>query len=537
MPAFLENAKTTTGTAVRMPRDPSPMSGMCALCIHDCNVMCDITKAAFRGREVLYPSPEYFGQSTASSNKDFALHWGDLQIQVDVIGAQGLPADPDVAIFPNADVSTVAGGVPMKLPVMIAGLGSTDVARNYWKGLAMGAALSGVIQTVGENVCGMDAEAEYDANGKVKSSKDLKFRVDTYRKYWDGTHGDIVVQTNVEDQRAGVDLYAMKGLGVNVIERKWGQGAKAIGGEVRVADLQKALLLKKRGYIVIPDPEDKAVQEAFAAGVFRTFERHSRVGMPEERGFVEDIAWLRDQGAKRVFLKTGAYNAAVVAFTLKCASLAKIDLVTFDGAGGGTGMSPVPMMNECSTPTVYLLAQVLEGVKILRERGKHVPDLVIAGGFVNETQIFKAIAMSNLGDGKGPAVKAIAMARAPITAAMKSSYFAELAQTGQLPRGFSRLYGDDPKQFFIATPDLQRQLKAGEALGDGLPWDAVGVYTYFTDRIGVGLQQLLAGCRKFRLDLLARDDLMSLTERAKEVTGIPMAHEAEKEAFHNILNF
>jgi len=34
----------------------------------------------------------------------------------------------------------------------------------------------------------------------------------------------------------------------------------------------------------------------------------------------------------------------------------KIDAVTFDGAGGGTGMSPVPMMDECATPTVYLEA-------------------------------------------------------------------------------------------------------------------------------------------------------------------------------------
>jgi hypothetical protein len=68
---------------------------------------------------VLYPSPEYFGDSTAASNKDYLLNWSDLQIQVDVLGAKGIAADSDQAIFPNADVSTVAGGVPMKLPVLI----------------------------------------------------------------------------------------------------------------------------------------------------------------------------------------------------------------------------------------------------------------------------------------------------------------------------------------------------------------------------------------------------------------------------------
>ena len=86
---------------------------------------------------------------------------------------------------------------------------------------------------------------------------------------------------------------------------------------------------------------------------------------------------------------------------------------TFDGAGGGTGMSPVPMMDEMSTPTVYLEAQVLKCAEILRRKGRHVPDIVMAGGFIEETQMFKAIAMSNFG--YGPYVKAILMARAPLT--------------------------------------------------------------------------------------------------------------------------
>jgi hypothetical protein len=62
-------------------------------------------------------------------------------------------------------------------------------------------------------------------------------------------------------------------------------------------------LLKNRGYIVIPDPEDPVVQQAFKDGVFNTFERHSRVGIPKEKSFLEDIEWLRKSGAKKVFLK------------------------------------------------------------------------------------------------------------------------------------------------------------------------------------------------------------------------------------------
>ena len=533
MSGALENARSTTGTRTRLS-DVSQISGMCPICIRECAHLCEIGKSAFRGREVLYPSPEAFGWSTAASNKDYRLDWSDFQIMVDVLGAKGIEADPDKAVFPAVDVTTTAGGILLKVPVMIAALGSTAVAKNNWDGLAIGAAISGTIMTVGENVCGMDPQARFE-NGKVVYSKDMEYRINTYRKYWDGEHGDIAVQTNVEDTRFGVDLYVMRELGVNIIERKWGQGAKAIGGEVRIADLDRAIMLKRRGYILIPDPEDEAVQEAFKQGAFESFERHSRVGMPEERGFVEDIEWLRANGAKKVFLKTGAYNPAVVAFTLKCASLAGIDMLTFDGAGGGTGMSPVPMMNECSTPTVYLLAQVLACIRILKEKGKHIPDIAIAGGFVNEAQILKAIAMSNLGDGNGPYVKAISMARAPITAVMKSDYFVDLATQGKLPKSFSNLYGEDAEQFFLAATELKGRY--GDEVGNGLPWPAVGLYTYFVDRIGVGLKQLLAGCRKWRLDLLDRADIAALTERASRVTGIPTIDKVGQEAMAHILDF
>ena len=60
MPWYNENSRSTSGTALRV-RDATPISGMCPLCIRECNVLCEISKSAFRGREVLYPSPEAFG--------------------------------------------------------------------------------------------------------------------------------------------------------------------------------------------------------------------------------------------------------------------------------------------------------------------------------------------------------------------------------------------------------------------------------------------------------------------------------------------
>ena len=47
------------------------------------------------------------------------------------------------------------------------------------------------------------------------------------------------------------------------------------------------------------------------------------------------------------------------------------------------------------------------------------------------------------------------------------------------------------------------------------------VYTYLSERLGLGLKQLLAGARKFKLDLIDRKDIASMSKLASEVTGIP----------------
>ncbi len=160
-----------------------------------------------------------------------------------------------------------------------------------------------------------------------------------------------------------------------------------------------------------------------------------------------------------------------------------------------------------------------------------MPDMSMAGGFVNETQMFKTIAMSNFGN--GPFIKSITMARSPLTAAMKALYFSELAEKGRLPRDFANKYGNNPERFFIATEELKTEY--GSKVGKEIPWSAVGVYTYLSERLGIGLKQMLAGTRKFKLDLIDRGDIASMSKLAAEVTGIPMLHELEADLFEEIL--
>jgi len=60
-------------------------------------------------------------------------------------------------------------------------------------------------------------------------------------------------------------------------------------------------------------------------------------------------------------------------------------------------------------------------------------------------------------------------------------------------------------------------------------------YNTFCDKIKVGLQQLMAGSRNFRIDTISRKDLMALTREAAEVSGIPYIMEAYREEAERIL--
>ena len=110
---------------------------------------------------------------------------------------------------------------------------------------------------------GIDKQAEIK-NGKIIKAPELDRRIETVLRYYEG-FGAIIVQMNVEDTRNGVAEYVIGKYGDKVvIELKWGQGAKCIGGEIQVTSLEYAQFLKKRGYVVDPDPTLPQVQDAYA---------------------------------------------------------------------------------------------------------------------------------------------------------------------------------------------------------------------------------------------------------------------------------
>lgn len=517
------NASAATLTKNRT-EESITTSGMCVTCVDGCIGMCEIGKSAYRGHEVIYPQP--FGVITTAAEKKYPVDYSHFNIMGTAAGAYGIEADSDKAIFPAVNLEVVIGhdkGIRFKYPWIIPGIGSTNIAKNNWEGLAIGSALSGTGLTIGENVVGMDPESVIK-NGRVVDTVDLKRRVKLYKDFQD-KHGAVIVQANIEDMRLGAQEYAIEKLGVECVELKWGQGAKDIGGEVKIKDLEKAQMLHERGYIVIPDPTDKNVIEAFEHGLFKEFERHSRVGMVTEESFAKRIEELRKAGAKYIFLKTGAYRPVDLARAVSYASKYKLDMLTVDGAGGGTGMSPWRMMNEWGVPPVELHTLLYQYVKKIADRGGHIPAITVAGGFTFEDQIFKGIAMG------APYVKMVGMARAPIAAAMVGKTIGKTIQEQQVPVYIER-FGNSVDEIFVTASSLRKEL--GNKEFEKIPTGAIGLYTYY-ERLAQGLRQLMAGSRKFALEYMTRDDLAALTQEASKVSGIQYIMDVDKQAAEKIL--
>lgn len=518
------NATAATLTKNRTDTSINKLSGMCVTCVDGCIGMCEIGKSAYRGAEAIYPQP--YGIITSGAEKDYPIDYSHFTIMGTCVGAHGIEAHSDKAIFPNVNLEVAIGhdkGVKLKLPFIVPGLGSTFVAKNNWDGLAIGAAISGVPLTIGENVCGMDVGSKIE-KGRIQHSPDMEWRVKTYKEWQDG-YGAIIVQANVEDTSLGTQEYAIDKLGVDIVELKWGQGAKDIGGEVKLDTLERAQLLRKRGYVVLPDPFDEKVIAAFKAKSFREFERHSRVGMVGEESFMSRVSELRNLGAKYVFLKTGAYRPQDLARAVKYSSKAKIDLLTVDGAGGGTGMSPWRMMNEWGVPPVELHSLLYRYVDKLVKKGEYVPDIAIAGGFTFEDQIFKGLAMG------APYFKIVGMARSPLAAAMVGKTIGKALDEGLLPVYVGR-FGNNKEEIFVTAPELKK--KYGKDF-NRIPTGALGVYTYYA-RLAQGLKQIMAGNRKFGLQHITRDDIASLTKEVEKISGIPYVMDADKEEAEKILN-
>ncbi|MAG13514.1 MAG: FMN-binding glutamate synthase family protein [Spirochaetales bacterium] len=514
-------------------------SGLCTLCTASCEGRCETWLSSMLGRKMLYPRDYGITTSGASAMNHIGACYASVRIQGYNYGAMGLPGgvtnSADDCVFPNVSLETQFGNeitTKARVPLMTGALGSTFIAAKYWESFAIGAALVGIPIVIGENVVGIDRDAVI-SNGRIEKAPELDRRIETYLKYYDG-YGAIIVQMNVEDTRNGVAEYVVEKYGDKVIiELKWGQGAKDIGGEIQVNDLDYAIFLRNRGYVVDPDPTLPEVQESFKHHGIKSFARHSRLGYtdlssPEkvQADFMKAVEYLRGIGYKRITLKTGSYGMEALAMSIKYATDAKLDLLTVDGAGGGTGMSPWNMMETWGVPSIFLHAKTREYAEIIEKKSGGVVDLALAGGLAREDHMFKALALGS------PYIRLICMGRAlmipgflgsNIEGAMFPEKKGKLSgHWDKLPSAVTKV-GTYPEEIFAGYYDVQHRV--GEEEMKNIPYGALALWT-LSDKLGAGLQQLMAGARKFSVSEITRDDLVAGNRETQEVTGLPYITEA-----------
>ena len=368
-------------------------SGLCNFCRTDCQGRCETWLSSLLGRRTLVPRD--YGNATIGTENTthVGVSYNALRIRGRVFGGAGL--DPEKArtgdaAYCDADLTTAVGSnakYPCDYPFLIGALSRNPVVDKYWDSFAVGAALCGIPLVIGENVGGGDNKTEFNPDGSIRALPDLDRRIAVYRRYYNGK-GALFVQLNANDAYNGVADYVARKYGDFVcVEIKWGQGAKPINGEGLIRDLDYARFMKSRSYCLRPDPEVPAVQEAFRAGRVKHFTRYTGLTYPAlstPEDVLAEVAakaeQLRANGAARLALKTGAFGMPDLALAIRVASELDFELLTIDGSGGGTGMSPNDMLDNWGVPSVLLHAKAHDYAFLRAAAGKKVVDLAVGGG-------------------------------------------------------------------------------------------------------------------------------------------------------------
>ncbi|MDO4834731.1 MAG: glutamate synthase-related protein [Bacillota bacterium] len=478
----------------------SPQSGMCSMCTMDCQNQCEIGMAAVLGPQTVYPTTT--GNNQIASEKDYPVNYSHFNINGRVFGAKGLKEGKIPAIY-NVELENEYGyhnPVKIKMPIMLPAL-----IKLNWKDYFGGAAMAGVPCVVGENAVYKD-EGLILENGKAVEAPLLGEIRNSFMDYYRG-YGQIILQCNLEDMKLGIDKIGLQKYGFDAIEIKFGQAAKGIQPAIKLGSLEEALEKKKLGLDVYPDPEDERIAELYSSGKGSHFFSFNELPMWTEEKLEKKIGDLRNMGAKNIYFKMAGYDREDIETVLRFASKFKVDMVTIDGAGGGSGYSPCKMMNEWGLPAICIEPVIESVVNSLRSADEYVPFISLTGGFASEDQLFKALALGN------GAVNCIGVCRAAMAAAMQGKQIGDRIKANEIPTEYKK-YGDTVDSIFAEMNEVKGLYGSDKEISTG----AVGVYSYL-NKLAFGLQHLAALNRKFNIRLLNKDDLIPMTEKAVELIG------------------
>ena len=478
----------------------SPQSGMCSFCTEECDGTCEIALAAVLGAQTVYPTNT--GANQIASEKDYPIDFSHFNINGHVFGALGANSTYEETNIYHVKLGRVFGKynpVKLAMPIILPAL-----IKLNWEDYFGGAAMAGVCCVIGEDARNKDPQLQIK-DGKVTHFPALKQMLDAFRKYDRGS-GQIILQCNIEDEILGVPEYAIKVQGAEAIELKFGQGAKGTQPVNRLKDREEALKKQSLGSLVYPDPSDPEVIKAYEEGVCPNFYTYARLPLWDEEYLVPRIAELRRMGAKNIYLKMAGYDPDDLKKVLLIGSKAEVDMITFDGAGGGSGYSPCKMMNEWGLPTVVMEDAICTIVESLKKEGYWIPAITITGGFASEDQVFKSLAYGN------GIVTAIGICRAAMAAAMTGKTIGEMIKAGNVPKNLKK-YGNTIEEIYGDLADLRAVY--GKRANEFSP-GAIGVFSYL-NKIAFGVKHFAALNRKFDIVYFDRKDLIPLTREAKDL--------------------
>ncbi len=478
----------------------SPQSGMCSFCTEECDGTCEIALASVLGKQTVYPTNT--GNNQVASEKDYPIDFSHYNINGRVFGSIGANANYEEANIYHVKLEREYGKfnpIKLEIPIILPAL-----IKLNWKDYFAGAAMAGVTCVIGEEAREKDPDLKIE-NGKVVEFNALKIMLDSFRKYYRGC-GQVVLQCNVEDDLLGIPEYAIREHHLEALEFKFGQSAKGTQPVRKLKDRIEALKVKEKRMIVFPDPMEPEVVKRSEEGINPNFYSYGRLPLWDEEYLVGRIEDLRKIGLKNTYFKMAGYDRADIERVIRLGSEAQVDMITFDGAGGGSGYSPCKMMNEWGLPAILVEETVCEIVEMLKAEDRYIPAITITGGFSSEDQVFKALAFGNQN------VTAIGLCRAAMAAAMAGKNIGEKIAEGNIPKNLEK-YGSTVNEIYSDLADL-RYIYGKEANEFSL--GAVGVFSYL-NKIAFGIKHFAALNRKFDISYLDRSDLIPLTGEAKDL--------------------
>ncbi len=481
-------------------RHISPQSGMCSFCTEECDGTCEIALASVLGKQTVYPTNT--GNNQIASEKDYPIDFSHFNINGRVFGAVGTQACYEQANIYNVNLAREYGKfnpVKLAMPIILPAL-----IKLNWQDYFAGAAMAGVTCVIGEEARDKDPDLKIE-NRKVVKFPALASMLDAFRKYYRG-YGQIVLQCNVEDDLLGIPEYALKEHDLEALEFKFGQGAKGTQPVRKLKNRQEALEKQKIGLLVLPDPTDPEIINKDKAGLGPNFYVYTRLPLWDEEYLIGRIEKLREMGIKNFYFKMAGFDESDIERVIRLGSEAQIDMITFDGAGGGSGYSPCKMMNEWGLPTLLLEESVCKIAEELKSEGRYIPALSITGGFSSEDQVFKALAFGNQN------ILSVGLCRAAMTAAMTGKNIGERIRKADVPKNMKQ-FGETVEELFYDLADL-RSLYGKQA--DEFSLGAVGVFSYL-NKIDFGVKHFAALNRKFDISYLDSSDLIPLTLAAKKL--------------------